>query len=255
MHGQLPDTRYQSMEITDYIRMLRKRGWIIIAVALIAAASAYGFSKLQTPIYSATVKLSVVPARATDWGSSNSLKDLLRNYAENIKTHTMAGKVIEREQLDMDTTTLLGKLFVSPDSSTFTLELESRDRDPKVAMDIVNRMAIVFTEDRDQWNQRQDKRDRIDVTMLDSVYNLGYQQYSPKTQINTLAGGLFGLLVGLLVIFFLEWLEMDVIRSTADVEKVINVVVLGAIPPTTGEATAQSGDQPRRLMPRLHSSN
>ena len=57
------------MEITDYLRILRKRGWIIVAVAIIAAASAYGFSKIQTPIYSASVKLSVVPARATDWGS------------------------------------------------------------------------------------------------------------------------------------------------------------------------------------------
>jgi capsular polysaccharide biosynthesis protein len=223
------------MEITDYIRILRKRGWIILVVALIAAASAFGFSKMQTPIYSAKVKLSVVPARATDWGSSNSLKDLLRNYAETIHTHTMAAQVIDREQLDMDTTNLLAKLFVSPDVSTFTLELEARDRDPKVAMDIVNRMAIVFTEDRDQWNQKQDKRDRIDVTMLDSVYNLGYTQYSPKTKINTLAGGLFGVLVGVLVIFFLEWLEMDVIRTSADVERTIGVTVLGAIPPAVGD--------------------
>ncbi len=219
------------MELNDYVRILLKRGWIIVAVAIIAAGTAYGFSKLQDPIYSATVKLSVVPARATDWGSSNSLKDLLRNYAENIRTHGMASEVIDREQLDMDTGSLLSKLFVSPDSSTFTLQLEARDRDPKVAMDIVNQMAIVFIEDRDQWNQRQDKRDRIDVQMLDSVYNLGYQQYSPNTQVNTLAGGLFGLLVGLLVIAFLEWLEQDRIRTADDVERLLGGTVLGAIPP------------------------
>lgn len=221
-----------------------------MVVALVAAASAFGFSKLQTPIYSAKVKLSVVPARATDWGSSNSLKDLLRNYAESIQTHTMAAKVIDREQLDMDTTTLLSKLFVNPDSSTFTLELEARDHDPKVAMDIVNRMAIVFTEDRDQWNQRQDKRDRIDVTMLDSVYNLGYTQYSPKTKINTLAGGLFGALVGLLVIFFLEWLEMDVIRTAADTERALGAPVLGTVPPFGSDKPASSAEKRRQLIPR-----
>jgi capsular polysaccharide biosynthesis protein len=223
------------MEINDYIRILRKRGWIIVVVALIAATSAYGFSKLQTPIYSASVKLSVVPARATDWGSSNSLKDLLRNYAEIIHTHTMSAEVIDRELLDMDTTALLGKLFVSTDSSTFTLQIEARDRDPKVAMDIVNRMALVFMDNREQWNQQQDKRDRIDVKMLDSVYNLGYEQYSPKTKINTMAAGLFGILMGVLVIFFLEWLEMDVIRTAGDVEKTINVAVLGNIPSANHE--------------------
>ncbi len=242
------------MELTDYLRILRKRGWIIIVVAIIAAGSAYAFSKMQTPIYSAGVKLSVVPARATDWGSSNSLKDLLRNYAENIRTHTMAQEVIDRAQLDMSTANFLGKLFVNPDSSTFTLELEARDRDPEVAMAMVDSMAQVFAEDRDQWNQRQDKRDRIEVTMLDSVYNLGYAQYSPKTQINTLAGGLFGILVGLLVILFLEWLEMDVIRSSEDVERAIDVVVLGAIPPSSGGTAALAQEKQRRLVPDLRTN-
>lgn len=243
------------MEINDYLRILRKRGWILLVVAVIAAASAFVVSKVQTPIYSASVKLSVVPARATDWGSSNSLKDLLRNYAESIRTHTMAQVVIDRAQLDMDTTTLLSKLFVNPDSSTFTVEIEARDRDPKVAMDMVDTMAKVFIEDRDRWNQQQDKRDRIEVRMLDSVYNLGYEQYSPQTKINTLAGGLFGLLVGAIVIFFLEWLEMDTIRAAADIERAIGVAVLGAIPPNSGDSPHSAGEKRRQLVPGLRGTN
>jgi capsular polysaccharide biosynthesis protein len=217
------------MELTNYLRIFRKRGWIVILVALVAAASAFGFSKLQTPVYSASVKLSINPARA-DWGLSNVAKETLGNYAANIRTHKMAQEVIDRAQLDMDTTTLLGKLFVSPAADTFILELEARDTDPEVAMTIAQTMAEVFVEDRDAWNQQQDKRDRIEVSILDSVWNLGYQKYSPSTKINTVAGGLFGLLVGLLVVFFLEWLEQDVIRSAADVERAIGVAVLGNIP-------------------------
>lgn len=242
------------MEINDYLRILRKRGWILLVVAAIAAASTFAVSKMQTPIYSASVKLSVVPARATDWGSSNSLKDLLRNYAENIRTHTMAQEVINRAQLDMETLTFLGKLFVNPDSSTFTLEIEARDRDPKVVMAMVDTMAKVFIEDRDQWNQQQDKRDRIEVRMLDSVYNLGWEQYSPQTRINTLAGGLFGLLVGVLVIFFLEWLEMDTLRTASDIERAIGVAVLGAIPPVAGESTTSAAEKRRQLVPGLRAN-
>jgi capsular polysaccharide biosynthesis protein len=243
------------MEINDYLRILRKRGWIMVVVAVIAAASAFGFSKMQTPIYSASVKLSVVPARATDWGSNNSLKDLLRNYAESIRTHTMAQEVINRAQLDTNTLPLLGKLFVNPDSSTFTLEIEARDQDPKVAMDIVDTMAKVFIEDRDRWNQQQDKRDRIEVRMLDSVYNLGYEQYSPQTRINTLAGGLFGLLVGVMVIFFLEWLEMDTIRTATDIERAIGVAVLGAVPPIASDTPLPAGEKRRQLVPGLRGTN
>ncbi len=247
------------MEISDYIRILRKRGWIILVVAAVAAVSAYGFSKLQTPIYSATVQLSVNPARL-DWGLSNTIKDLLRNYATNIRTHSMAQKVIDLPSgdvgpLDMKSEELLSKLFVNPDSSTFTLKIEARDKDPQVAMHIAQTAAEVFVADRDAWNQRQDKRDRVEVSIVDNVYNLGYQQYSPKTKINTLAGGLFGLLVGVLVIFFLEWLEMDVIRTSTDVERVIEGPVLGNIPPAAADRPSPAGQKGRQLIPRLRGTN
>jgi len=232
------------MELVDYLRILSKRGWIAILVAVVAAATAFAVSKMQTPIYSASVKLSVNPARA-DWGLSNTTKDLLRNYAENIRTHKMAQEVIDRAQLDMDTTTLLGKLFVSPAADTFTLQIEARDTDPQVAMTIAQTMAEVFVEDRDAWNQRQDKRDRIEVSILDSVWNLGYQQYSPNTKINTSAGALVGLLIGLLVVFFMEWLEQDVIRTDEDIERAVQVTVLGVIPPVTSESGSQATE--RRL--------
>jgi len=217
------------MELIDYIKLFYRRGWVAILVALIAAGVAFGVSKMQTPVYSASTRLSVQPARA-DWGLSSTIKDLLRNYVENIRTHNTAQKVIDRAQLDMSTADLLGKLFVSPDSSTFTIKIEARDTDPEVAYAIVDTVAQVFTEERDAWNQKQDKRDRIDVSMLDSVYSLGYQQYKPKTQVNTLAGGLFGLMVGILVIFFLEWLEQGNIRNADDIERFLNLTVLGQIP-------------------------
>jgi capsular polysaccharide biosynthesis protein len=167
----------------------------------------------------------------------------------------MAQEVINRAQLDMNTPTLLGKLFVNPDSSTFTLEIEARDQDPKVAMDIVDTMAKVFIEDRDRWNQQQDKRDRIEVRMLDSIYNLGYEQYSPQTRINTMAGGLFGLLVGVIVIFFLEWLELDTIRTTTDIERAIGVTVLGAVPPISSDMPLPAGEKRRQLVPGLRGTN
>jgi capsular polysaccharide biosynthesis protein len=240
------------MELRDYLKILQKRGWIIVVVALIAAASAYGASKLQRPIYSASVKLSINPARA-DWGLSNVAKDLLRNYAENIRTHKMAEQVIDRGQLDLTTSDLLSRLYVKPEASNFTLEVEARDRDGKQAQIIAQTTAEVFVEDRDAWNQEQDKRDRINVSILDNAYTLGYRLYSPKTKVNTLAGGFFGFLLGGLLVFFLEWLEQDIIRSPADVERITGVMVLGAIPAPSVQAESPAGERPRRrFLPGLN---
>ena len=46
------------MRIQDYIRVLRQRGWIIILAIVLTAASAFVFSKLQTPIYRSTIEIS-----------------------------------------------------------------------------------------------------------------------------------------------------------------------------------------------------
>lgn len=217
------------MELQEYLRIAWRRGWIIVVVAVVGGASALFFSLQQTPIYSASIELSVQPARA-DWGLSNVVKELLRNYGENIHTYMVATEVIDRAQLDMTADRLLSKLFINPDASTFTLKIEARDYDPLVAQQIVQAVGEVFVEDRDDWNQKQDKRDRIDVRIRDNVYNRGYSLHSPKKKVNTLAGVVFGGLLGGLLVFGLEWMARDLVRTPQDVEQELQIAVLGTIP-------------------------
>jgi len=138
--------------------------------------------------------------------------------------------------LDMTADRLLSKLFVSPDASTFTLKIEARDYDPLVAQQIAQTVGEVFVEDREDWNQKQDKRDRIDVRIRDNVYNRGYSLYSPKKKINALAGAVFGGLLGGLVVFAIEWMTRDLIRTPQDVERELQVTVVGAIPAHPGQS-------------------
>jgi capsular polysaccharide biosynthesis protein len=222
------------VELQEYVQILWRRGWIILLVALIGGASALFFSLQQTPVYSASIALSVQPARA-DWGLSNVIKELLRSYAENIRTYTVAMEVIDRAQLDMTADRLLSELYVSPDPSTLSLKVEARDYDPLVAQQIVQTVGEVFVEDREAWNQEQDKPDRIDVHIRDNVYNLGYSLYSPKKKINALAGAVFGGLLGGLVVFAIEWMTRDLIRTPQDLERELQVSVLGAIPAHHGD--------------------
>ena len=52
-----------------------------------------------------------------------------------------------------------------------------------------------------------------------------------------------------MVVFFLEWLEQDVIRSASDIERAIGVTVLGSVPPGLflGEDVRSRGER-RRLV-------
>jgi capsular polysaccharide biosynthesis protein len=221
------------MELSEYIRIIRRRGWIIVLLAVLAAGSAYVFSKAQVPIYEASVNLTVRPARA-DWGLSNTVGALLRSLAGDIATHSFMRQVIDLEQLDTTTDDLLnGKtVFVQDEAADFTISIVVRDASEHVAVQLVNAIADLFVEQREQWNQQQDKRDRIDVAIRDHARYASI--YSPKTRINLLAGALLGVVLGVLIVAVMEWLEAGVVRSTEDLDR-MEIPALGAIPVETGK--------------------
>ncbi len=215
------------MQLRDYLRIITKRAWIIVLAMFITVASALIFSRLQTPVYRSSIQLYVWPARL-DWGLQQVIKALMRSYAAQIRSRETAGKVIDRLQLDITPEELLRKLTVSPIESDFLIQIDANDYDPLIARDIAQETAEVFVEKITVYMLDQDKQDRVDVSIRDAA-QMG-TLYKPKWKINVLAGALFGLLVGGLVVFILEWLQSDIIRTNEDVERHTGVAVLGAIP-------------------------
>jgi capsular polysaccharide biosynthesis protein len=216
------------LELRDYFRILRRRGWIIIVMIAITAASAYGFSKLQTPVHRASVNVSINPARA-DFGLTQSAKILLRNYVAIVHSETWAGDVIQRLSLDLTPGQLKGNATVASDDSRMLIQIDVKDGDAGQAARIANDWAQLLVEWRQRENAQQRKEDQVNAYQIDPA-TAGL--FSPKTKINTAAGGILGLLLAGVIIFFLEWVESGVIRSTEDVERSLGLTVLGAVPPT-----------------------
>jgi capsular polysaccharide biosynthesis protein len=201
-------------------------------MAVLVAGAAYVFSKAQPTIYEASVNLTVRPARA-DWGLSNTVGSLLRSLAGDITTHSFLSEVIDLEQLDTTTDDLLDgrTVFVKDEAADFTISIVVRDASDRVAVQMVNAIADLFVEKREEWNQAQDKRDRIDVAIRDHARYADV--HSPKTEVNVLAGGVLGVLIGVLVVFVLEWLEAGIVRSLEDMDR-LGIPALGAIPTESG---------------------
>ena len=219
------------MELKTYWQILKKRGWIILLAALITGAAAFGFSRFQKPVYRARILVSVRPARA-DFGLTSSTKDLLRNFQTNLLTHRMAQKVIDRAQLDMNSYELLSEVEVNPEPDRFVMEIVAKDPDPQTSVTIVQTMAQIFVDEQEAWNTEQDKRDRIDVWIVDDARDA--PQWKPKPKMNALAGLILGALLGSLIVFGLEWAESAYIRTSSDMERTLGIRVLGAIPGRKG---------------------
>jgi capsular polysaccharide biosynthesis protein len=218
------------MTINEYLRILWRRGWILALLAILTAASAFVFSKLQTPIYKSTIYVLVQPAR-TDFGLTQSAKILLRSYVAWMDTDNRAREVIEAKQLDMEPGTLRSNVTIASDDSRFVIQIDVKNENGDLANDVARQWAELFIQWRNEENQKQRKEDRVDAIILDEPR---YVTDRPKTAINTVAGGVLGLLVGGVIVFILEYLESAVIRSATDVERQFSLPVLGAIPATEG---------------------
>ena len=88
---------------------------------------------------------------------------------------------------------------------------------------------------------QQDKGDRIEVKLVDD--NIDAPLFKPKPLLNAIAGFVLGALLGLIIVFALEWLEADILRTPAAVERSLGVSVLGTIPT---DVTQQTRDGRRR---------
>jgi capsular polysaccharide biosynthesis protein len=214
------------MSLNEYFRILRRWGWILALMALLTALSAFVFSKVQTPVYKSTILVGVQPTRP-DFGLTQSAKSLLRYYVSKINTDTFARKVIDELQLDRSPGDLRSDVTIASDDSRFVIQIDVEGQNPGETNQIAEEWATEFVLWRNAENAKVRREDQVDAVILDPP-QAGLDR--PKTSVNTLAGGILGLLLGGVIIFALEYLESNVIRSPQDVERVLNLSVLGAIP-------------------------
>jgi uncharacterized protein involved in exopolysaccharide biosynthesis len=217
------------MPLSEYIRIVLRRGWIVIAVAVVGAGGAYLLSEIQTPVYEANVNLSVRPARV-DWDLGQSVGALLRSLAGDIQTYNFLQEMVDRSQLEGITADeLLGgrRLMIEADPADYTISITVRDPDPDVAVRAANAIAELFRARREEWNERQTQEDRIEVEIRD--YARRASIYSPRSKLYVAGGGFVGALAGAALVAMLEWREAGRVRSTRDLDQ-LGVPALGAIP-------------------------
>ncbi len=212
------------MNLFDYGRILIKRGWIIALAILITAGVAFAYSRTQTPEYRATQKVLVKPGR-NDQGLTLTLRSLLSNYVEFLYTDIQAAKVINNLQLDMTPGALRSNATIASDPNAFVIKIEVDLEDPTTAAQIANEWGRLLIEWRNQENSDLRREDRIEAELLDYPQP---SQSRPNTRTNVVAGAVLGLILGGIVVFVIEYLQSNILKSREEVERTLPV--LSAIP-------------------------
>jgi capsular polysaccharide biosynthesis protein len=214
------------MEYQDYLQIAKRRAWIVVLVALIAAASAFVFSKMQTPVYKSTMELFIQPARS-DLGLTQSAKQLLSSYIGIIFNRRNADVVRQHLNLDYSPDSIFNNTKVASDDARFAVTIEVRDYNGDTANRSAKQWAVLFVDWRNTENAKQARTDRVDAVLGDDP---NYVQDYPRTSVNTIAGGILGAMAGLLIVIALEWSQANVLRNQSDIERKLMLPVIGAIP-------------------------
>src|SRR6476659_6943060 len=209
------------MLLSDYVNILRRRWWVILLTAFVAAASGYGFSKWQFS------QGALFRSEATYLVVANQLDNGLYIVLQN-KMNSFRNLALAPKELDRDADWLLNKhvaVQALPDEQKMVVQVTYPDPNvaPKLADAIgANMVGLVAAQ-----NASLEGSSRINVIELQSARPAAL--YWPQTKIIVAAGGVLGLVLGLLLAFGLEALDNS-LKSPADVERFVGLTTLGAIP-------------------------
>jgi capsular polysaccharide biosynthesis protein len=215
------------MQLIDYANIIRRRWWIILLTAAIAAGSALVFSRyVQERVYRSEASYLVVPNRL-DNGLLIVLRDRMNSFRAMALAPVQLEKISSDLRLDRSADWLLQRVAIQPRPEEQLIIIQVDYPDPDVAPQIANAIGDNLVALVAARNSAIEGTDRINVVVNQPARPAILHR--PQTRVNVLAGAFLGLVLGLLLAFVLEALD-DTLKTPADVERFVKLTTLGAIP-------------------------
>ncbi|PLS17785.1 capsular biosynthesis protein [Bacillus sp. M6-12] len=219
----------ESISLRELFETLKKRLSLIIAIAFLATAISGAVSYLLLkPIYNSSSQILVSQAAA---GALSSLAGVafdtdakyIETYNVILKSPYILDQVIE--ELDLNTTAeaLNSSVSVTQEGQSQVVTINVQNHDPAEAVLIANEIAKVF------------QREISALMRVDNITILTPAELhdnpvpvKPQPLLNMAIALVVGLMAGVGLAFLLEYLD-NTIKSEQDIEKLLELPVLGAV--------------------------
>lgn len=213
------------MQVREYLSVARKRWWVVLLVALSAAAASYIFAKLQTPVYRSSVRLEV--SGDLDYGNTLAIEKRLQQFAQRVRTTSIAWQVDRNLRTDLGADALLEKVKVATVPENLQIQVDVDDVDPQRAQRLALEMARVYGEQHAASEQGKSQEKQVLIAPLDQPTEPRLNW--PQVRVLVLAAAILGLVVGVVLVFALEYFD-DTLKTPEDVERYLALTTLGIVP-------------------------
>ena len=143
-------------------------------------------------------------------------------YGEIIKSRIVLDDVIKNLKLNDEYEDLVKSVTVSPVQDTQIISISVQDTNPKKARDIANEIPKVFAKEAKRITKAND------VQVIDNAI-LPKNAVKPNKMMNVLIAAVLGMMIGLFVVFLIEYLD-NKMKTPQDIEKHLGLSVIGVIP-------------------------
>lgn len=146
------------MELNEYLRILQKRIWLILALVVLAVLAAVLYLRQQTPLYRTTATLALnpdVPSALLPGAVPQSGDALVSSYVEFMGTQTFANLVVAQLNGAVSTEIVLAALAPRPVRGTQFFRVTATHPDPVIAQAMANTAAALLATSR----QNQEEAD------------------------------------------------------------------------------------------------
>ena len=220
------------MELKDYIRVIRKRWQIIVAVMLVVLAGAALATALSPKIYEAQTRLFVSTSGSSDSSAllsgSNFTQQRVKSYADVITTPNVLDPVIKTLRLNTTAAKLGDQVTATVPLDTVLIDVAVQNTDPRVAAEVADAVGRQFTStvaDLESVNKGQSSPVKVTVVSAPTVPTT---PISPKPARNLALGVVLGLLLGLGLALLRDLLDTS-IKNEKDCALVTDATVIGGI--------------------------
>lgn len=223
------------MDLKDYLRILRHRWLLIVAITVGTTALAHGYTLITKPVYQSTGQLFVAVTGGDSVGDLNQgntfAQSRVSSYVILATGSTVRSTVADR--LDLDPASLIGTISASTPAQSVLINISAVDSDPVVAARIANTAAQVLVDlvqdvesaERTSSADATGDATPVGLTIVEQAFP-ARSPIAPNALQNLAVGVLLGLAFGVGVTLLIEILDTR-LRGRSAIEKLTDTSILG----------------------------
>ena len=217
----------QVISISEIIDAIKKR-WKIIALCTLIATLLSGIFSffIIAPTYEASTKVFIGKEESSvenyNYNDITMYQKLLKTYSELIKTKDLINRSITNSEYELDVEDVLNNVSVTTVADTQMIQIAYKSTSPNIAKNMLENITNEFI------TTAQELVPNGNVRVLETV-ELPEEPVAPNKKMNIAIAFILGMMVGLGIVFLLEYLD-NTYKNKEQLEKDLDIPVLGIIP-------------------------